>query len=139
MAALHIHPRSAELFVLTSGRVLVEMIPEVGVFNANHTQRVIRTELLPNMMTVFPMGSFHVQMNPDCAPASAVAAFMSEDPGVGFIAQQTFAMNDSFIAPTFGGSIAGEDIETVRKAIPQTAIFVVEECLKKCGLKKRGM
>lgn len=137
MASLHIHPRAAELFVVISGRVHTEMVPEAGVVNANGTQRVVRTELGPNMMTVFPKGSFHTQMNPDCKPALIVASFPSEDPGVGLVAPQTFALNDDAVAATFGQSIAGEDIDRVRKAIPQGAIFKVEQCLKKCGIKKR--
>ncbi|KAF6837101.1 hypothetical protein CPLU01_03213 [Colletotrichum plurivorum] len=135
---VHLHPRAAELFIVTSGRILTEMVPEAGVRGADGKQRVIHTELGPNQMTVFPAGSFHTQLNPDCVPARAVAAFTSEDGGTSVVASQTFALSDDVIEATFGGSIAGEDIEKVRSAIPQALAVNVEECLKRCGLEKRA-
>lgn len=137
MATVHLHPRAAELFVVLSGRVYTEMVPEAGVLNANGTQRVIRTELGPGMMTAFPMGSFHTQVNLGCEPALAVASFSSEDPGASLVAGQIFALDDDVIASTFGQSIAGEDIDTVRDSIPPSVLFTVEECLKTCGMTKR--
>jgi hypothetical protein len=137
MAALHLHPRSAELFLLVSGRVITEMVPEIGVLNANGTQRAIRTELSPNMMTVFPMGSLHMQMNPDCEPALTVTGFMDEDPSVGLVAPEQFSIPDAFIAAGFGNGIAGADIDRVRHLIPQGPAITIDECLKKCNIKKR--
>ncbi|KAI1868892.1 hypothetical protein JX265_006871 [Neoarthrinium moseri] len=139
MTFVHLHPRSAELFTVISGRILTEMVPETGVLDASGKQRVIRTELGPKQMTVFPMGSFHTQLNPDCEPASAVAAFTSEDMGASAIASQLFSLSDSVVENTFGQSIAGEDIDKVRNAIPKTVAFKVEECLAKCGLQKRAV
>lgn len=137
MASLHIHPRSAELFVVLSGHITAEMAPESGVVDDDGKPRVIRTELDPGMMTVFPQGSFHTQINTNCDPALTVASFASEDPGASLVAPQTFALGDDFVVNSFGGSIAGEDIDAIRDAIPQGALFMVEECLKKCGKQKR--
>ncbi|KAK5654064.1 hypothetical protein OQA88_7744 [Cercophora sp. LCS_1] len=133
-ASLHLHPRSAEIFTVLSGRVLTSTVPESGVVDTTGKQRVISTELTGNMTTIFPLGSLHMQFNPECTPALAVAAFASEDPGAGLVAPETFALDDEYVVDTFGGSIAGDYVERVRKAIPQGAFFEVEACLKKCGL-----
>ncbi|KAE8385884.1 RmlC-like cupin domain-containing protein [Aspergillus alliaceus] len=137
MSFLHLHPRATELFAITSGRVLSEMVPEAGVLDSEGKQRVIRAELSPGMLTIYPAGSFHTQVNPDCEPAHFAAAFTSDEFAVGLVAQQTFSLSDDVIAATFGQSIAGEDIETVRDAIPKTMAIQVEECLNKCGKQKR--
>lgn len=137
MSYLHLHPRATELFSIHSGRVLSQMVPEVGVVDSEGKQRVINAELGPGMMTIFPAGSFHTQVNPDCEPANFTAALSSEDFGIGLVASETFALSDDVVAATFGQSIAGEDIEKVRGAIPGDVVIKVEECLAKCGMKKR--
>lgn len=139
MNTLHVHPRSAELQIVTAGRLITEMVPENGVLDKDGKRRVIRTELKANMMTPFYQGSVHTQFNPDCEPATFVAAFAAEDFGTGQIADETFALGDDVIAATFGQSIAGEDIDRVREAIPASIALGVEDCLKKCGIKKRSI
>lgn len=136
---LHLHPRAAELFVVVSGHVHTEMVPEAGVVDASGKQRVIRTELGPKQMTFFPMGSFHTQVNPECEPAMAVASFPSEDSGASAVVGQTFALSDNIIESAFGQSIQGQDIDKVRHALPQGMVTKVESCLAKCGLKKRAL
>ncbi|KAK1637654.1 RmlC-like cupin domain-containing protein [Colletotrichum phormii] len=139
MSFLHLHPRASELLVVTSGRVITEMVPEAGVLDADGKQRVIRADLGPNQMTVFPQGSFHTQVNPECTPASAVVSFTSDEGGTAMVAAQLFALSDDVIETSFGSSIAGEDIDRVRQAIPKNLVLKVEECLKKCGLEKRAV
>ncbi|KAJ4315214.1 hypothetical protein N0V84_008482 [Fusarium piperis] len=139
MNTLHVHPRSAELQIVTAGRLITEMVPENGVLDKDGKRRVIRTELSANMMTPFYQGSVHTQFNPDCEPATFVAAFAAEDFGTGQIADETFALSDDVIAATFGQTIAGEDIDRVRDAIPASIALGVEDCLKKCGIKKRSI
>jgi len=141
IAALHVHPRSSELFVVLTGRIYTEMTPESGVVvTANGTQqRVVRTELHPKQMTVFPQGSYHTQINPDCTPALTVASFNSEDPGAGLTAPGLFALSDDFAVPMFGQAWDGEDIDRIRHLLPQQAIFQVESCLKKCKIEKRAV
>lgn len=137
MSFLHLHPRASELFAVTAGHVLTEMVPEAGVFDADGNQRVIRTELGPGMMTVFPGGSFHTQLNVECEPATIAASFTSEDPGTGVVVGQTFALGDDVIANSFGQVISGEDIDAVRHAIPKGLDIKIEQCLDKCGIQKR--
>ncbi|KAJ5359573.1 spherulin [Penicillium cataractarum] len=137
MSFVHLHPRATELFAITSGRVLSEMVPEGGVVDSEGNQRVIKAEISQGMLTIYPAGSFHTQVNPDCEPANFTAAFTSEDSGISLVADQTFAFSDDVIAATFGQSIAGEDIDKVRDAIPGDMLIKVEECLTKCGKQKR--
>src|SRR5690349_19694812 len=134
MASLHIHPRSAEIFVVLSGRVITEMIPESGVLDANNKPRVIRTELTANQTTIFPQGSFHAQMNPDCTSAFTVAAFASDDAGASLILPQVFTQTDDFVINSFGGAISAQDLARFKSAIPQGPFFEVEECRKRCGM-----
>lgn len=138
MAFLHLHPRATELFSLSSGHIHSEMVPQGGVLDSNNKkkQRVISTELYPGMVTVYPAGSFHSQINPDCEPANFTAAFNSEEFAASLVAGQVFALPDDVVERTFGGSIAGEDIERVRGAIPVDMAIRVEECLAKCGIEK---
>ncbi|KAM0279082.1 hypothetical protein ACHAQH_004768 [Verticillium albo-atrum] len=139
MNTLHVHPRSAELQMVISGRLVTEMVPENGILDADGNRRVIRTELSPFKMTPFYQGSVHTQFNPDCEPAVFVASFANEDFGTLQALDGSFAMSDDVIAAAFGQSIAGEDVERVRGAIPTTIALGVEECLTKCGLAKRDM
>ncbi|KAF3398133.1 hypothetical protein F1880_006360 [Penicillium rolfsii] len=137
MTFVHLHPRATELFAITSGRVHSEMVPEGGVVDSKGNQRVIRTEIGPGLLTIYPAGSFHTQVNPDCEAANFTAAFNSEDTGISLVADQTFAFSDDIIARTFGQTIAGEDIDKVRDAISGDMLIKVEECLTKCGKQKR--
>ncbi|PYH90934.1 spherulin [Aspergillus ellipticus CBS 707.79] len=136
MSFLHLHPRATELFALVSGHILSEMIPQAGVLDSNNKQRVIRTDLRPGQVTIYPAGSFHTQVNPDCEPANFTAAFTSDEFAVSLVAEQIFSFRDGVIARTFGQSIAGQDIERVRDAIPTDMAIRVDECLSKCGIKQ---
>ncbi|KAK1142053.1 hypothetical protein N8T08_008259 [Aspergillus melleus] len=137
MSFIHLHPRATEIFSLSSGHILSQMVPEVAAVDSEGKQRTIRVELEPGTVTVYPAGSFHTQINPNCEPANFTAAFNSEEFAVGLVAKQTFLFSDDAIARTFGQSIAGEDIEKVRDAIPTDMALKVEQCLKKCGKEKR--
>ena len=133
MVATHLHPRSAELFAVVTGRVYTESVPEAGVVDSEGNPRVIRSELGPLQMTVFHQGAFHTQMNPDCKPALAVASFASEDPGAAVIAPQLFALSDDVVVNGFGGAIKAEDVDKIREAIPPGLQIMLDECRAKCG------
>ncbi|KFA53584.1 hypothetical protein S40293_09728 [Stachybotrys chartarum IBT 40293] len=132
MSAVHIHPRATELFTVVTGRIHTQMVPEFGVVDASNSQRVIRTELGPGMMTVFPLGAFHTAVNLDCSNATFVAAFTSEESGISLVASQLFALSDETIDATFGHSITGDNIGRIRSAIPAGVNLVIEECLSRC-------
>jgi len=90
-------------------------------------------------MTVFPQGAVHTEFNPDCTPSVFVAAFPSEDPGVGQIAQEYFGLEGEIVRGSAGGelSISGEDVEAFRSKIPENVAKGVDSCLAKCGIAKR--
>ncbi|KAK3318665.1 RmlC-like cupin domain-containing protein [Apodospora peruviana] len=136
MNTLHVHPRAAELQIVVKGRLVTEMVPENGVNDANGKRRVITNTVEAFQMTPFYQGSVHTQFNPDCEDAVFIAAFPSEDFGAGQIADETFAFSDDVIAATFGQTIAGADIDKVRKGIPASIANGVDECLKKCKIPK---
>lgn len=137
MSFVHLHPRATELLTLTSGHVLTEMVPEAGVTDSSGKPRVIKTDLHAGQMTIFPAGSFHTQVNPDCSAANFTAAFTSDEFAVAMVARQTFEFSNDIIAASFGQVIAGEDIEQMRDAIPTSLAIEVEGCLSKCGKQKR--
>jgi hypothetical protein len=137
MSFLHIHPRASELFAVTAGNVLTEMVAEAGVMDAEGKQRVIRNELGPGMLTVFPGGSLHTQLNVECEPATFVASFTSEDPGAAFIVGQTFATSDDVIMNSFGPVFSGQDIDAIRDALPEGIEIKIDQCLETCGIQKR--
>lgn len=134
----HVHPRATELQIVVSGRLIVEMLPENGVFNtpgvATSGRRVITNTVNAFGMTPFYMGSVHTQFNPDCTNATFVASFNSEDFGAGQVADELFALSDDVVEAAFGQAIDGTDVQKFRKAIPATIAEGVEQCLKTCGI-----
>lgn len=138
MNTLHIHPRSAELQLVVEGRLITEMNPENGVLDKNGKRRVIKTEIGPFQMSPFYQGSIHTQFNPDCTNTTFVAAFANEDFGTEQAVDGVFAFSDDVIAATFGQTIAGENVDFVRGAIPKSIALGVEDCLKRCGIEKRS-
>jgi hypothetical protein len=136
----HVHPRATELQIVTQGRLVVEMLPENGVFNdpkvgAASGRRVITNTVGQFQMTPFYQGSIHTQFNPDCTPATFVASFNSEDFGAGQVADELFAMTPDVVQAAFGQAINGADVAKFKGAIPASIAFGVEQCLKTCGIK----
>lgn len=137
MIMLHTHPRASELFAVMSGRVYTEAVPEAGVLDAEGKPRVIRNEISAGQATIFYQGTKHYQVNPDCEPASAIAAFPSEDIGFAGVAPGLFAIKDDAVIRLLGKAVDGEDVEKIRASIPTDMGIKVDECLAKCGKQKR--
>ena len=136
----HVHPRSAELQIITEGTLVTEMLPENGVFNNNlvaNGRRVITNTLTANQMTPFYQGSVHTQFNPDCVPATFVAAFTGEDFGAGQVADELINFSSDVVIAAFGQAIDGADVDNFKKSIPTSIALGVEQCLQKCGIAKR--
>lgn len=134
IAAVHIHPRAAEIFYVVSGKVQTRMIPESGVIDPiTKRQRVVKNVLTANQTTIFPQGSFHMQMNAECQPATVVVAFSSDDPGASLIIPGLFELDDELLLDSFGGSLTKADLGKIRGVLEVDPIFQVEECKKKCG------
>jgi hypothetical protein len=133
----HVHPRSVELQIVTSGRLTVAMAPENGVFVNNDPaqgRRIITNTVNQFQMTPFYQGSIHTQFNPDCTPAVFVAAFNNEDPGVGQVADELFAFSPDIVEAAFGDFISGTDVAKFKSRIPVSIAEGVEQCLKTCGI-----
>ena len=56
-------------------------------------------------MHIFPQGAIHQEFNPDCGETIFVAAFNSEDFGVGQVANLFFQLNSDVITAAVGGNI----------------------------------
>lgn len=125
----HTHPRSAELNLVVQGRLMSQFILENGARTVSNTLETMQ-------MTVFPLGALHTEFNPDCTPATFVASFASEDPGVQQEAQTFFGLQEDVIRAAVGNGFAfeGKDIEKFRELIPANVALGVESCLKKCNL-----
>ncbi|KAM7194565.1 RmlC-like cupin domain containing protein [Naviculisporaceae sp. PSN 640] len=133
IAALHIHPRAAEIFYVVSGKLQTRMIPESGAIDlVTKKQRVVKTVLTSNQTTIFPQGSFHMQMNAECQPATVVVAFSSDDPGASLIIPGLFELDDGLLLDSFGGSLTKADLGEIRRVLETDPIFQVDECKKKC-------
>ncbi|CAF1010365.1 unnamed protein product [Didymodactylos carnosus] len=92
----------------------------------------------PSQATVFPKGAIHFQQNIGCKPAKFVAAFNHEDPGVLTIANSFFGQfPDDIVQASLGGELSAEEFEQLKSAIPANVALGVEECLIRCGLKKK--
>ncbi|KAH6718653.1 RmlC-like cupin domain-containing protein [Leptodontidium sp. MPI-SDFR-AT-0119] len=128
----HVHPRAAELNLVVEGSLFASVTAENGARHMSHT-------LNKWQMTVFPAGAMHTEFNPECTPATFVAAFPNEDPGVGQIAQEYFSLENEIVKGSAGGelSIDGADIDKFRAAIPANVAAGVDSCLAKCGISKR--
>jgi hypothetical protein len=132
--------RLVELQIITEGTLVTEMLPENGVFNNNlaaNGRRVITNTLTANQMTPFYQGSIHTQFNPDCVPATFVAAFTSEDFGAGQVADELISFSSDVVIAAFGQAIDGPDVDNFKKSIPTSIALGVEQCLQKCGIAKR--
>ena len=135
----HVHPRATELQIVVKGKIIIEMLPENGVFNgADKTtgRRVIRNELKQFQMQPFYQGSVHAQFNPDCEEAVFIASFNNEDFGAGQIADELFAMDDEIVAAAFGQAIDGAEVAKFKKnkVIPESIAKGVEQCLATCKI-----
>lgn len=128
----HLHPRATELQIVIEGKIITQMLPENGVNDANGKRRLIQNELTQFEMQPFYQGSVHAQYNPDCAPATFVASFNSEDFGTGQIPDELFAMSDEVVAAAFGQAIPGNKVDEFQSKIPLSIALGVKECLKKC-------
>ncbi|KAH9204031.1 RmlC-like cupin domain-containing protein, partial [Leptodontidium sp. 2 PMI_412] len=137
----HVHPRATELQIVTQGVLQTEILPENGVFNkpgdATSGRRVIKNTINQFEMQPFYQGSVHTQFNPTCDPAVFVASFNSEDFGASQVADELFAMSPNVVIAAFGEAVDGTDIDKFKSAIPASIAKGVEECLAKCGIKKR--
>lgn len=125
----HTHPRSAEINICVEGRLSTQFVLENGA-------RTVTNDLLQFQMTSFPMGAIHTEFNPDCTPATFVAGFASEDPGVAQEAQSFLGLDPAIVEAAIGNGFAyeGRDVAQFRDLIPANVALGVEACLRKCNI-----
>ncbi|CAF1398077.1 unnamed protein product [Rotaria sordida] len=123
----HTHPRATEINFSVDGDFDVGFLQENGVsFVSNKVKR--------GTAAIFPQGAIHFEQNLNCVPATFVAAFNSEDPGVLTIANQFFG---GLPATVVGASLGGLNISTIqdiRMAVAKNPSVGIAECRKRCGL-----
>jgi len=129
----HVHPRATEFLTVVEGTVDFGYILENGLVAAGQNAEIAGS-LGKFEGTVFPMGSIHYQFNPECKPATFVAALNNEDPGTSQVAQNFFNLNAGVLNATLGfpKTIDGKNIEEFRKAIPANIAQDIDNCLAKC-------
>ena len=128
----HTHPRGTELNIVVQGSLMTTMILENGA-------RAVTNHNTLYQMNVFPQGALHQEFNPDCTPTVFVASFNNEDAGTQQTADAFFKLAPNVIRAALGGEIVvdGRDIDQIRNQIPANVARGVDQCLRKCGLKKR--
>ncbi|CAF3771345.1 unnamed protein product [Rotaria sp. Silwood1] len=123
----HTHPRATEINFSINGDFDVGFLQENGVsFVSNKVKR--------GTAAIFPQGAIHFEQNLNCVPATFVAAFNNEDPGVLTIANQFFG---GLPATVVGASLGGLNISTIqdiRMAVAKSPSVGIAECRKRCGL-----
>jgi len=126
----HLHPRGDEFIITTQGQIFTQFIAETGAVLVSNTLNTLGS-------TLFPKGSIHLEYNPTCEPATFIAAFNTNDPGVSFVAANLFSFEDQLVIASLGGdaAVSGADLASIRKALPEGLATGVAQCVQKCGIK----
>jgi len=122
----HFHPRATEI------NFIVEGVFQAGFFSENEGKFVGNT-LSPGMVTVFPMGVIHFEVNTNCQRGIFVAAFNNQDPGVTTIANAFFGGLPAEIVGASLGNLGIQNVTDLLNRLPLNP-GVVEECRIRCGL-----
>jgi len=125
----HYHPRATEFLYMVSGSSL-----KVGFIQENGA-RFVSNILTPGQGALFPMGSFHYQVNLDCEPVTFVAGLNSEDPGTGSLAQRFFGIPPDVTDATLG-DIGVDNVVRIAQSIPDGFALGVQSCLDKCKIQR---
>jgi Cupin len=125
----HIHPRADEFIIVTNGSIFTQFITETGAVLVTNTLNTLGS-------TIFPQGSIHFEYNPGCTPATFIAAFNNNDPGISFVAANFFSLDDQVVIASLGGEavVSGADLASIRQALPEGLATGVEQCIQTCGI-----
>jgi len=122
----HTHPRATEINFSVNGTLRTGLLTENGA-------RFVVNSLPAGSATIFPMGAIHFEMNTGCEPATFVAAFDGEDPGVNSISQRYFGLPPDIVGAALGG-LGVEEVVGLEAKIPDNVAAGTDECLQRCGL-----
>ncbi|KAK2017495.1 spherulin-1A [Colletotrichum eremochloae] len=124
----HYHARASNYVVSVMESTETFMTLENGA-------RVVRTKLVPGMMTVFPQGGLHTTQNTGCVNATLISALSSEDAGTQNVANGLFDLPLSVVAAAFGGSPLSAQFAQLRRDIPVVgtgASMGTTKCIQRC-------
>ncbi|KAF2477802.1 RmlC-like cupin [Lindgomyces ingoldianus] len=125
----HMHSRATNLVVAISGSTSTYMYRENGV-------KLVKADLTPGKMTIFPQGSLHTMQNNGCDNAVLVSALNSEDTGTTNILNGALRnFPEDLMKAAFGD--ASLDIAKLGKNIPEVgtgSVLGSAECMQKCKM-----
>ncbi|KAL2899710.1 Germin-like protein subfamily 3 member 2 [Bienertia sinuspersici] len=103
----HLHPRATEIAYVVRGSIYSGFI--------DSTNRVFAKVIEAGEVMVYPRGLVHFQMNVGRYPATIIASFNSQNPGIIRIPNALFGsgVNDILLEKAFGMTI--EQISSIRK------------------------
>ena len=122
----HIHPRGSKGIYMISGTSLL-----VGFIQENRAPLVLNTIGVGDA-TAIPRGAIHFVQNLGCTPATELAGYNNEDPGLLTLASNMFRFPDGPLDANFDGN--DNFLNKVRESIPAYPLYLNKECRKRCGL-----
>lgn len=125
----HTHPRATEMLLMIEGEMRVGFFMENGA-------RFIGNTLKLGQATVFPQGSIHFEINTGCTPATFIAAFNHQDPGVQTSATSYFGIPADIAAIGLETPLP-VNISFVNNLVSQLSRnpgLGLHECYQRCGL-----
>ncbi|UJR08178.1 hypothetical protein I4U23_012451 [Adineta vaga] len=125
----HTHIRATEIVFSINGNFQIGFLQENGA-------NFILNELHPNQAAIFPQGAIHFVQNLNCVPATFVAAFNNEDPGVLTISDSFFGSLPATVVGATLGGLNITSINDIRLQLAKNPSIGIEECRRRCGLQK---
>lgn len=122
----HTHPRATEINFIAKGSF------QAGFFMENGA-RFIGNRMEVGMVTVFPRGSIHFEINLSCDDAIFVAAFNNEDPGVQTTAPSFFGLPRDIVQSSVNVSRI-KTVEDFAAYLPANPSVSLDECRARCNL-----
>lgn len=128
----HTHPRATEMFLMIEGEMKVGFFMENGAHFIGNNVKL-------GQATVFPQGSIHFEINTQCTPATFVAAFNHQDPGVQTTATNYFGLpaDISAIGIETPLPINISYVTSLIASLSQNPGLGLHECYERCGLVNR--
>ncbi|CAM9517181.1 unnamed protein product [Phaeothamnion confervicola] len=125
----HVHPRATEL------QIVIDAGPE-GVltsFVEENNGRTITDTVYAGMVSFFPQGLTHFELNLGCTNATLISAFGDDDFGVQQTSTTALAgLPTEGLAASLG--ISEDDLAALIASFPTNAAKGSEECRHRCGI-----
>jgi oxalate decarboxylase/phosphoglucose isomerase-like protein (cupin superfamily) len=129
LATPHYHPRAAEFLYMLSGEAI-----QTG-FILENGARFVEQILNTNQGFLYPGTAFHYQANLGCTPATFVAGFNHEDPGVATVGQNFFGLPPN-VTDVILGDIGIDEATRIARLIPDTFAIGIQSCLTRCNIQR---